>query len=304
MQEWNRVVVLLAPMALVVGMPLGAQPPSLDDVVGRLLAYGAGYGPRLADIVAEEHYTQWVETEPGIVVIPPLSVTRRVIRSDYVLTQLEDGETWVAFRDAFEVDGVPVRDREDRLVALLSRGGTAAWRQAEAIANESARFNIGTRLITRNINVPTFVLQLLRPGLHQRFRFTRARGDGGRDAAVAGPGGAPLPADGRPADVWQIEFRERDRPTIVRQARNGGDQPLRGTMAVDPRTGAVWATHLTWERGPGGHISVTYDRVPEVSGLVPVRMVEEYRDGRTFIRGEATYRNFRQFETSSRVLTP
>ena len=48
---------------------------------------------------------------------------------------------------------------------------------------------------------------------------------------------------------------------------------------------------------------MTYDRVPDVAGLVPVRMVEEYRDGRTLIRGEAIYSNFRRFQTSSRVIT-
>ena len=262
----TRLIGATLAVAAAVWMPVRAQTGSLDDVVKRLVAYSGGYGPQLADVVAEEYYTQQIETERGAFVVPPIAVTRRVIRSDYVLTQVADGETWVAFRDAFEVDGAPVRDRANRLAALLSRGGETALRQAAAIANESARFNIGSGLITRNINVPTFVIQLMRPESSGRFRFSRARSDTSREAtgrsgaqAGAAPGGAAptatapaetASADGRPGMLWQVEFRERDRPTIVRRSRGGGDQPLRGTVSVDPGTGEIWASHLTWERGP------------------------------------------------------
>jgi hypothetical protein len=281
--------------ATAVPMALASQAPSLGEVIKRVTVYAEHYGPRLASIVAEEHYTQWVERESGTAGDSSLGDERRVIRSDFVLTRPDDAE-WVAFRDAFEVDGLAVRGREDRLVALLSAGGDSAWQKAAAIANESARYNIGSGLITRNINVPTFPIQLLRSEHRERFGFSRPK--------QAGDGDSRLPATR--ADVpprWEVEYRERRRPTIVRQ-RSGEDQPLRGTISVDPATGEVWASHLTWERGPGGHISVTYDRVPDVDTLVPVRMVEEYRAGRTVIRGEAVYSNFRRFRTSARVLSP
>jgi hypothetical protein len=263
------------------------RPPSLSDVVGRLMTYIAGYGPRLESIVAEEAYTQWTEMTdarangPGSADGP-----RRVIRSDYALVRLGEGEHWVAFRDAFEVDGRPVRDREDRLSALLAAGGDNALRQAAALANESARFNIATNLVTRNVNVPTLVVTLLHPMNRERFRFSRSR---------------EMQADGRA--LWEVEFRERERPTLVRQ-QNGRDQPVRGAIAVDPQTGEIWETRLTWERGPGGHITVTFGRVDGIDAIVPVRMVEHYRTGPTIIFGEATYSNFRQFRTAARVVTP
>ena len=277
-----------------------ADEPSLDTVMKRVAAYVAGYGPQLANIVAEERYLQWIETEPGTVVVPSLGRTRREIRSDFVLTLLGDGDTWVAFRDAFEVDGSPVRDREDRLVDLLSRGGDQAWRQASAIANESARFNIGTRLIARNINVPTFVIQLMQDRNRQRFRFSRVKVGNGRDKGSSG-GRAQASRD-EDARRWSIEYRERQRPTLVRQV-TGGDQPLRGTMLVDSQTGEVLETTLTWERGPNGIIAVTFAHVAEVDLLVPVRMSEQYRDARTTIFGEANYSRFRRFTTSARVIT-
>ena len=288
---------MLALTVLAVQMPRAADEPSLDQVVKRVAAYVTSYGPQLATIVAEENYKQWIETEPGTVVVPSLGRTRREIRSDFVLSRLGDGDTWVAFRDAFEVDGSPVRDREDRLVALLSTGTDQAWRQAAAIAKESARFNVGTRLIIRNINVPTFVIQLLQDGNRQRFRFSRVKLSDGGGANRTGA------AADESARRWAIEYRERSRPTLVRQT-TGGDQPLRGTMIVDAQTGEVWETNLTWERGPRGHISVTFGRVPDIDVLVPVRMVEQYRDAPTTIFGEASYSRFRRFSTSARVVTP
>lgn len=280
--------------------PRAADEPSLDTVMKRVAAYVAGYGPQLANIVAEERYSQWIETEPGTVVVPSLGRTRREIKSDFVLTLLGDGDTWVAFRDAFEVDGSPVRDREDRLVDLLSRGGDQAWRQASAIANESARFNIGTRLIARNINVPTFVIQLMQDRNRDRFRFSRVKSSDKRDKSSSNGTGQAL--EGENARRWLIEYRERERPTLVRQV-TGGDQPLRGTMRVDSQTGEVLQTTLTWERGPNGIIAVTFAHVDEVDLLLPVRMSEQYRDARTTIFGEANYSRFRRFTTSARVVT-
>ena len=230
--------------------------------------------------------------------MPRPGVTRRLLRSDFVLTRLADSQAWAAFRDAFEVDGAAVRNRSDRLVALLSDSSGDAWSRAAAIANESARYNIGSQLITRNVNVPTFVLELLHGRNRQRFKFSALPEKKGRQTADS----APAPQSG--VSLRAIEYRERERPTIVRQQRGGGDQPLRGTIEVDPDTGEVWQTHMTWERGPGGFIDVTFARVADIGVLVPVRMVEVYRSGPTMIRGEATYSNFRRFETSSRVVVP
>jgi hypothetical protein len=84
----------------------------------------------------------------------------RVLRSDYALTRAFDKDAWVGYRDTFEVDGRPVRDREDRLQRLLSSDAPAS---AARIASESARFNLGNSIVTRNVNVPTLVLEMLQP---------------------------------------------------------------------------------------------------------------------------------------------
>lgn len=286
---------LLAVFAFLAGFPQfpAARQPSLDDVVKRVVDYVAAYGPELATIVAEERYTQRTEQEPGTFVIGGDGVSHRVLRSDFALARLDDGRTWAAFRDVYEVDGRAVRGRDNRLMSLLS-SGASGWRQAAALTNESARFNIGSP-IARNVNVPTFVIQLLQAPNHRRFRFSRPRGSDDEVARAAVDGGVRPPR-------WTIEFRERDRPTLVRQS-NGGDQPLRGTISVDPETGAVWGTTLTWERGPAGHITVTFDHVDDFDVLVPVRMVEQYRGQAMVVSGDATYSNFRRFEGSARILS-
>jgi len=300
MAAWKSSTVHLAALmfaALTAGLPVRARAPSLDDIVGRVATYAMGYGSQLGAVVAEEQYTQWIERVPGTATVPALGATRRVIRSDFVLIASGEGDTWVGLRDAFEVDGVPQRDREQRLLAVLTGGGEDAWGRAVRIANESARFNIGSTLITRNINVPTFVLQLLHGPNRTRFRFSLAKSPSGSARATE-----PAPGRGDTARV-EIEYRERDRPTLVRQ-RNGADQPLRGTVSVNPETGGVWRTHLTWERGPGGAIDVTFGRAPAIDVLVPVRMFEAYSSAPAVIYGDATYSNFRRFVTSVRVVAP
>ena len=51
-----------------------------------------------------------------------------------------DSRRWVGYRDTFEVDGKPVRDRDERLERLLSDGAVG---QAARIAEQNARFNLG-----------------------------------------------------------------------------------------------------------------------------------------------------------------
>lgn len=256
-------------------------PLSLDQLVGRLMAYTGAYAERLASVRAEEHYEQWTEvtrsSRPGERVTERSAT--RTIRSDYALS-LADGE-WIAYRDAFEVDGAPVRDRDDRLARILS--GAAAADTIGALLRQNEQYNLDNQRVRRNINVPTLVLQLLHPRNRTRFAFQR---DG--DETI----------DGR--RLRRMTFRERTEPTLIRTGTQ--DQPVRGTLWMDPATGEVWRTNLTWRRGPSGNILVIYGQVPDIDAIVPLRMSETYRTNTNTIRGEATYSRFRQFRTGARLL--
>ena len=256
---------------------VGAQTVRLGDVVGRLDGYLQGYEERLANVVAEEAYRQWVEQGPKTGRV----TTSRMLRSDFALTLTSERSRWVGYRDTFEVDGVPVRDREERLERLLSSGEVG---QAARIAEQNARFNLGGGLVSRNINVPTFALEMINPRIRDRFRVRRT-------------GAAVL--DGRLG--WLIEFREQERLTLVRTPE-GGDQPSRVVALVDIQTGEVLQTVLTWARVKGS-ITVSYGHAPGIPVLVPIRMAERFvtRTGE-LVAGEATYANFRRFETSARII--
>ncbi len=265
---------------MLLAAPLSAQTPQapkLDDLIARLDAYLLSYEIQLANVVAEEMYRQTARQGP---------YSRRVtfvreLRSDYALSLAADRNIRVGYRDTFEVDGEPVRDRDERLLRLL---GSGAVGQAARIAEQNARFNLGENLVPRTVNVPTLAIEMLHPRTRNRFRARRA-------------GSETL--DGRPG--WIVEFRERERPTIVRRP-DGKDQPSRITALLDPQTGEVLRTVLTWESLQGS-IAVQYRRVPGIPVPVPGRMSEEYilRSGES-VAGEATYDNFRQFETSGRIV--
>jgi hypothetical protein len=252
----------------------GAQRPDVDDVVRRLGDYIVSYESRLATVVAEEAYVQTL-TAAG-------PRQQRRLTSDYVLTLASDRGTWVGFRDTFEVDGTAVRERDSRLQRLMSSG---ALSQAARIAAENSRYNLANDVVTRNVNVPTFALEVLHPRNHRRLTFRRAA-----TQVPDYPG------------TLDLEFRERERPTMVRRP-DGRDNPMRGTLRVVTSTGEVTHTRVTWE-ALDGSVAVTYGRVEDIDVAVPLTMSEIFRRGDTTINAEATYSNHRQFRTSSRLITP
>jgi hypothetical protein len=187
----------------------------------------------------------------------------------------------MAYRDTFEVDGQPVRDREDRLRRLLASGSAA---QAEGIDKLNGRYNLANDRLPRTVNVPTLALNLLQPRYRSRFSTRRLGSDPRTDRTD-----------------WRLEYRERDRPTIVRTP-DGHDQPSRIEVLADPATGEIRQTTISWEHVKGS-IAVDYGRVPGISVPVPITMVEQFRTrADDLITGHAMYTNYRRFETSGRVI--
>ena len=258
-----------------------AQTPSLDTVLSRLHDYLDRYEETLAAVVAEERYAQ--EVYDFRLGSPERS---RVLLSDYSPARAPGGHAWTGFRDTFEIDGRPVRDREDRLVALLAEGSAGSAQQALRITRENARYNLGADLVTRTINVPTVALDLLHRRHRNRFDVTRDQ-----ETVVGGRG------------AWRLRFRERRTPTILRTP-DGGDRRSNLSVWVEAETGAVLRTTMTWEGGaPAGEISVGYREDDHVGVLVPDRMTEEYRSAEWVVSGEAVYTNYRRFQTGARILS-
>ena len=274
-------LIRIAALVCLTGGAVAAQAPSrtLHEVLARLDAYLGAYESTLATVVAEEHYQQAVEGTP----LPPGGLTRTLI-SDYALARSPGGHAWTGFRDTYEVDGHPVRDRANRLQALMAEGTAESARQALRISRENARYNLRDDIVARTINVPTVALEFIHPRHRSRVSFEK-RGEEVIDGVR----------------VWVLSFRERARPTLLRTP-DGKDRRARGAVWVDPMGGDVLRTDLSWDGAPDGYIVVHYRRDAGVGALVPEAMLEEYRGAGGLITGKATYTNYRRFSTAARVL--
>src|SRR5438128_10002849 len=136
-----------------------AAPVTLDALLARAGAYVTEFEVRFSNVVAEEHYEQLAPAATRSSTTSP-NFVRRELRSDFLLVKLPDVDSWMPFRDVFEVDGKPVRDRQERLTGLFLQPQAIAVDQAKKIADESSRYNIGN--ILRTINVPVLALVVLR----------------------------------------------------------------------------------------------------------------------------------------------
>jgi len=251
----------------------------LEMLFARLVDYVANYRQDYSAVVAEEDYRQSTPTE------------RVHLRSDFLLVKSPDIEGWVSYRDVFEVDGYPVRDREERVRKLFLDPTPVARERLRQIKEESARYNVGE--VQRNLNVPLFPLLFLDPANVQRFRFEL----GGKRQLQG-------------IETRQVEFKERTRPTIVRNDYDDSDMPASGWFLVDPATGAVLQTALFYYGASDQSCEtvVQYVRDPALAMWVPAEMSETCRDrnGSFMLKREARYSNFRRFQvtTEERITIP
>jgi VWFA-related protein len=263
-----------------------ARDIELQTALGKLLDYVEAYERQYSGLVAEEEYRQ---SSPG----------KRVrMRSDYLLVKPEHTDGWVSFRDVYEVDGVAVRDRDDRLRRLFLEPDLQARTQLEAIAEESSRYNIGG--VERTVNVPLFPLAFLTPQHRPGFRF---KNGGKRESAGV--------------EVWRIDYEERGRPTVIRDLQDH-DVPAKGWFLVDQATGAIVEYGVrVGDEGSAGEIVVSFRRDPALGMWVPAKMTETYQSmgaasGRgyarmqTFLEGTATYSKYRRFQvkTEEKIVIP
>jgi hypothetical protein len=282
----RRTVAALLAVVVLTGRG-SAQEPTIGTVLARAAAYVADYRKRLSGIVAEEFYRQNVlsSTRSG----RATSRQYRELRSDVLLVKPGADESWMQFRDVFEVDRKPVRDRDERLYKLFVNAKPDRREQAETIQAESARYNIGPLL--RTINIPIMAL-LFFDLVHQYgLRFERVHADPGkRFADLAGKD-----------DVWTLEYREVTEDTLVKGPRGLG-VPSRGRAWIDSATGRILRTeHISEDTSVRAVIDVTYKAEPGLDLLVPAEMRENYLIRRSGVRidGRATYGRFRQFTVTT-----
>ena len=288
----RALTVLIALVASGAGLAQDRVPSSggqaaLGAVLALTAQYVDQYQIKLAGIVAEEKYTQDVrnfsQPRQAFATAP---TPHREMKSDLLLVRPSGEGPWLQFRDVFEVDGKPLRDRDERLLKLFIDTKIDARAQAESIANEGSRYNIGP--VLRTINVPVLALTFLNAENQPRSRFLRVSpGNLKRFAGVVVTG-----------EIWAIEFNEVDPDTLVRGGGNR-DLPSRGRVWVEAATGRVLRTeHIAEDTLIKAQVDVSYGPQEGLNLLVPVEMRESYvfalRPTRIF--GQASYSRFRQFK--------
>lgn len=264
--------------------------PTLQQVLERVARYVAEYERRLGVVIAEEQYTQKAETPtrrgPDTFgsAYDVDRASRRLVSEFLMLRLAGDRELWTGVRDVVEVDGKPIPDRVGRLTSILQAGGPDLAKQWKALAEESARFNIGP--FQRDFNVPTFALVFVRGAVQPRCVFSRAGEE--RIGNVT---------------AWQIAFTQTSSPTVV--LWRGRDMPFRGMVWIDPADGRVLRTRI--EAGDRStdyelQIDVRYDRHQDLDAWLPVEMTERYETSQGTVTGKATYRSYRRFEVEVKLV--
>ena len=253
-------------------------PDQLDTILDLAGDYVATYERTFVGVVAEETYRQ---SSRGIGRIDQRGFAsegvaqRRDLKSDVLLVRAPAGDRWIQFRDVFEVDGKPVRDRAERLAKLFLQPSASAQQQVDDIAAASARYNIGG--VNRNVNVPVLALSVLEPRNRPWYAFK------GRKSGSA----------------FELEYQEQRGGTLIR-GRDDESMPSRGRFTIDPATGRVLSSELVAENGSlRAQIDVTYGSDANVGIFVPKEMRERYqlKDGST-IEGKATYAKFRRYQVT------
>jgi len=258
------------------------DPPTLADVLARASAYVVKFELAFSSVVAEERYTQLLTNAGGA--FPggrrATDTQRRALKADFLLVRSEQSDGWVPFRDVFEVDGQPLREREDRLMKLFVEASGAAYDQARRISDESSRYNIGP--VLRTVNQPLLSLKFLVPAHLRSSSFEKV---------------GETRMDGIP--VWEVRFEEVGIPTLIR-TRDDMDLPAEGQLWIDPATGTVLKSQIRCRtQDLRAELTVTFRAHEDLDLHVPVELKEKYVGPGYELEGTATYSRLRRFRVTT-----
>jgi hypothetical protein len=274
--------------ALAAGLlAFAASPPanqtdlSTRAMVERVAAYVSDYQQRLTSVVADEEYTQQILDQTPLDATMPRA---RRLRSEVFFVFEVIGRQWMAIRDTILVDGLPIRDRLSARAAFETMPPVEVRRR---FAEVNARWNIGR--ITRNFNEPTLGLLVFDREHLARFGFDRRSVTRTPDTTLV-----------------TLEFRERERPTLIRDERLG---PVysRGEIVADA-AGVIRRTALRLSvKDTKVELTTEYALNDKLGMWVPSVFRERYERGRQGseeyerITCEAAYSNYRRFDVLTKI---
>jgi len=267
-----KIVALIGVIGVIV------QPP--DDtarVTAQLDAYLAAYEPKLSELVADETMEQLVYVGMSG------RQQRRVLNSEVAFISLKDSG-WLGFRHVMRVNNKGVSRNPHSLEASLKMSNMDA---AKALLRESAAHNLG---LARTTNLPNLPLEFLH--VRNRHRLV-ARADG------------RIMVDG--VETTRLVFEEHVSPTLIGNPKTGDDMPAEVRAWVDD-VGRLWRaeviTYTSARTSPYEHlVRVEFKESSSFGMLLPLEMYEEFPvPWPSSGRANATYRNFRRFQTSARIV--
>jgi hypothetical protein len=268
-------------------MAIGARSPgpyaedSTADVVNAAAAYVVEYQRQLTSVIADEVYTQTIVRQ-----VPPDDTPRSRRMDSEVFFMFAPGtRMWMAIRDVLALDGSAIADRPEIRTALNTRSASEV---AASFKTYNSRFNLGRTV--RNFNEPTLGLLPLDSMHRQRFSFKRTATERtGNDLLVT------------------IAFSEKETPTLIRDVKHGRVFS-KGEWLVHAGTGRIQRAIFEAKTSEVKvRLTTTYGPEERLGMWVPTLFREEYEHGDARSREselvvcEASYRNYRRFETSVRV---
>jgi hypothetical protein len=256
------------------------QTTDLQTVLQHATAYVDKYEEELGNLIGTEDYSQtvaWKSTtgRPGMIA----KREQRRMSSDFLMIQL--GKEWQALRKTNRVDGDKVKEKQQDFETAFDDSPQANTKRFNEMKADSTKYNIGG--IQREVNLPTFALEVLRKTEVSRFEFEKAG-----TSKVNG------------TLTWAVRFKEMRGWTLV---HGRPDQELfsHGTLWIEPESGRVLKTEFlvenNFETFPiHARLVVTYGPAKNLDVLVPALMLEHYEDQYDTIDCRADYSNFRKFE--------
>jgi hypothetical protein len=284
-----RRCLVFAVCLLAAGAGLRAQDPDADRVSLELLLgrggwYVLDFIEKFSNVVSEETYIQDSSIpmqSAALLGRVGTNSRNRILKADFLLVSVSSAKDWVPFRDVFEVDRQPIRDRDSRLAKLFLKPSEDSIEQAHRIQDESARYNLGN--MKRTINNPVLGIIALQPDFQDHFKYSLGKMD-----PKVGPG------------VWVVDYKEQTSPSFVR-GRSDLDLFAHGRLWIEADTGRLMKTEMLLEQPTLRARITTSFRFDDRFGIaVPYEMQEEYKfDNGTKVTAVATYDRFRRFDVST-----
>lgn len=283
--ERRAATFFLAGAVVVLAAESSAREQEREELLRRVAANVDRFQTDFARLIGRESYRQ-EQRQVG----RPVRV--RQLTSEVFFFGSTDAGVALTVRNVQVVDGRRVADTGESIERALGMSDGRRPGVLRALADANARYNLGA--IRRNFNEPTLALLFASTANQARFSF-RERGSEEKDDRV----------------LVRIDFSEVVRPTFVRDGASAGDIPASGSLWVD-EGGTIWRTRLVLDnpRRTYAEVDVTYGLDGRLGLMVPLSMTEEYRSvgggpaRQVSIGGQATYTDYRRFETTGRIVTP